>query len=121
MFCDPFRVRGGQENSVRDVARAERDEGGKQTGALAGSFAVAGIWTFLRDGLAKVPAMWNFGFMQQYGSSGGLWWSPMMIAVGFLIGPATIFVWFTSSFGWQDGVFGMVDMDSSILAAIPTH
>ena len=70
------------------------DEGGKQTGALAGSFAVAGIWTFLRDGLAKVPAMWNFGFMQQYGSSGGLWWSPMMIAVGFLIGPATIFVWF---------------------------
>ena len=70
------------------------DEGGKQTGALAGSFAVAGIWTLLRDAFAKVPAMWNFGFMQQYGSSGGLWWSPMMIAVGFLIGPATIFVWF---------------------------
>ena len=70
------------------------DEGGKQTGALFGSFAVAGIWTLLRDAFAKVPAMWNFGFMQKYGSSGGIWWSPMMIAVGFLIGPATIFVWF---------------------------
>lgn len=49
------------------------DEGGKQTGALFGSFAVAGIWTLLRDAFAKVPAMWNFGFMQQYGSSGGIW------------------------------------------------
>ena len=70
------------------------DEGGKQTGALFGSFAVAGVWTALRDWFAAVPAMWNFGFMQKYGSSGGVWWSPMMIAVGYLIGPATIFVWF---------------------------
>ena len=31
---------------------------------------------------------------------------------------ATILVWFTSSFGWADGAFGMVDMNDSILAAI---
>ena len=31
---------------------------------------------------------------------------------------ATIFVWFTSSFGWANGSFGMVDMESSILAVI---
>ena len=37
---------------------------------------------------------------------------------GTIILLATIFVWFTSSFGWQDGSFGMVDMDHSILAAI---
>lgn len=31
----------------------------------------------------------------------------------------SIFVWFTSSFGWNGGAFGMVnDMDASILAAI---
>jgi ferrous iron transport protein B len=37
---------------------------------------------------------------------------------GTIILLATIFVWFTSSYGWQDGVFGAVDMDHSILAAI---
>jgi ferrous iron transport protein B len=37
---------------------------------------------------------------------------------GTIILLATIFVWFTSSYGWQDGAFGSVDMDHSILAAI---
>ena len=92
------------------------DEGGKQTGALFGSFAVAGIWTLLRDAFAKVPAMWNFGFMQQYGSSGGIWWSPMMIAVGFLIGPATIFVWFLGAL-IGDGVILMGGQISGLLDA----
>jgi ferrous iron transport protein B len=31
---------------------------------------------------------------------------------------ATVFVWFASSFGWEDGSFGMTEMDNSILAAI---
>jgi ferrous iron transport protein B len=37
---------------------------------------------------------------------------------GTIILLATIFVWFTSSFGWEGGAFGMVDMESSILAGI---
>ena len=37
---------------------------------------------------------------------------------GSIILLSTIAVWFTSSFGMQDGQFGMVDMDNSILAAI---
>ena len=37
---------------------------------------------------------------------------------GTVILLATIFVWFTSSFGWANGSFGMVDMESSILAVI---
>jgi len=37
---------------------------------------------------------------------------------GTIILLATIFVWFTSNFGWEDGAFGMVDMDSSILAVL---
>lgn len=37
---------------------------------------------------------------------------------GTIILLATIFVWFTSTFGWENGSFGMVVMDSSILAAI---
>lgn len=37
---------------------------------------------------------------------------------GTIILLATIFVWFTSSFGWDENGFGMVYMDDSILAAI---
>ena len=38
---------------------------------------------------------------------------------GTIITLASVFVWFTSSFGFVDGAFGMVeDMDASILAAI---
>jgi ferrous iron transport protein B len=37
---------------------------------------------------------------------------------GTIILLATIFVWFTSSFGWEDGSFGMVGMSNSILAAL---
>ena len=37
---------------------------------------------------------------------------------GTVILLATIFVWFTSSFGWENGSFGMGDMESSILAVI---
>ena len=37
---------------------------------------------------------------------------------GTVILLATIFVWFTSSFGWANGSCGMVDMESSILAVI---
>lgn len=81
------------------------DEGGKQTGALFGSFGIAGLWTLLRDGFAKVPAMTNFDFMQKFGSMGGIWWSPMLLAVGYLIGPATILVWFL---GAVIGDFGIL-------------
>lgn len=37
---------------------------------------------------------------------------------GTIILLATVFVWFTSSFGWADGSFGMVEMNDSILAAV---
>ena len=37
---------------------------------------------------------------------------------GTIILLATVVVWFASSFGWDDGSFGMVDMDASLLAAI---
>ena len=37
---------------------------------------------------------------------------------GTIILLATIFVWFTSSFGWGEDGFGMVDMNESILAKI---
>jgi len=37
---------------------------------------------------------------------------------GTVILLASIFIWIASNLGWKDGIFGMVDMDSSILAVI---
>lgn len=37
---------------------------------------------------------------------------------GTIILLSTIFIWFTSSYGFSDGGFGAVDMDESLLAAI---
>lgn len=37
---------------------------------------------------------------------------------GTVILLATIFIWFASSFGWENGSFGMVEMNNSILAAV---
>jgi ferrous iron transport protein B len=39
---------------------------------------------------------------------------------GTIILLATIFVWFTSNFGWVNGAFGMVDMTESMLATAGT-
>ena len=79
------------------------DEGGKSMGYLGGSFAISGIWTVLRDKLAVVPAMKLVPGLANYGSMTGLWFSPMLIAVGYLIGPLTIGVWFL---GWVIGDIG---------------
>lgn len=80
------------------------DEGGKQTGFLFGSLGLAGLWTVLRDWFAAVPALKLFNFMTPYGSLGGLWFSPMLIAVGYLIGPATILVWLLGAFIGDFGI-----------------
>ena len=79
------------------------DEGGKSMGYLGGSFAISGIWTVLRDKLAVVPALKLVPGLANYGSMTGLWFSPMLIAVGYLIGPLTIGVWFL---GWVIGDIG---------------
>ena len=79
------------------------DEGGKSMGYLGGSFALSGVWTLLRDQFAVVPALKLVPGLANYGSMTGLWFSPMLIAVGYLIGPITIGVWFL---GWVIGDIG---------------
>lgn len=80
------------------------DEGGKQTGALFGALGLAGLWTVLRDWFAAVPALKLFNFMTPYGSMGGIWFSPMLLSVGYLIGPATILVWLLGAFIGDFGI-----------------
>ncbi len=62
---------------------------------LFASMGFAGIYTFLRDGLAVIPAM-----LCQLNIPGvvfGIYNSPMMLAVGFLVGTGVVFVWFAGA------------------------
>ncbi|GAB1475265.1 oligopeptide transporter, OPT family [Bacillota bacterium] len=71
------------------------DEGGKKAGTLFASLGVAALFTVLRDwfGVFGIGVVW-FKKMMNYGSLGGMWLSLMLVAVGFIIGPVFIGVWF---------------------------
>lgn len=70
------------------------DEGGKRAGLLFTSFGIAGIFAVLRDWFTVIPATWFSKYMMKYGSLGGFYISPMLIAIGYIIGPLFIGVWF---------------------------
>ncbi|NLT47747.1 MAG: peptide transporter, partial [Clostridiales bacterium] len=71
------------------------DEGGKKAGTLFASLGVAALFTVLRDwfGTFGAGVVW-FKKMMPFGSLGGMWLSLMLVAVGFIIGPVFIGVWF---------------------------
>lgn len=71
------------------------DEGGKKAGTLFASLGGAALLTVLRDWFGSFGSgiVW-FKNMQNYGSLGGFWLSPMLISVGYIIGPVAIGVWF---------------------------
>lgn len=70
------------------------DEGGKKAGMLFTSMGVAGIFAVLRDWFGKIPVTWFSEKMLQYGSYGGFYISPMLAAIGYIVGPVFIGVWF---------------------------
>ncbi len=70
------------------------DEGGKKAGTLFASFGIAAIFTFLRDWVAAFPQVLISSKMMAFKSQGGIWLSLMLIAVGYIIGPVYIGVWF---------------------------
>lgn len=70
------------------------DEGGKKAGMLFSSMGIAGIFACLRDWFAVIPATWFSKSMMKYGSLGGFYFSPMLVAIGYMIGPVVVGVWF---------------------------
>ena len=58
------------------------------------SIGVAGVFTYLRDSLGVIPAVSLSKSMMPYGSYFGLWYSPMLAGIGYIIGPVVIGVWF---------------------------
>ncbi|HWQ80007.1 MAG TPA: OPT/YSL family transporter [Anaerovoracaceae bacterium] len=81
------------------------DEGGKKSITLFSSLGVAAVFTVFRDWFAAIPATIMNGALAGRGIYAGIWLSPMLVAVGYIIGPLFIGVWFI---GAIIGDFGIV-------------
>ncbi len=81
------------------------DEGGKKSLTLFSSLGIAAIFTVIRDWFAAFPATIMNTALAGRGIYAGIWLSPMLIAVGYIIGPLFIGVWFL---GAIIGDFGIV-------------
>ncbi len=79
------------------------ETGGKMGGKLFGAMGFAGLFTALRDGLGVIPAM--VATLPVPGVSFGIYLSPMMLAVGFLVGTGAVVAWFA---GAVLGNFGII-------------
>ena len=80
------------------------DKGGKKAGILFGSMAFSALWAAVRDWFGKIPALMTFG-VSIPGGVFGIYMSPMMMSVGYILGPVLLSVWF---FGAVLGNFGIV-------------
>ena len=69
------------------------DKGSKKVGLLFVSMIVAGIFTYLRDWKMKITSTILSQKAMAYGSMAGVWLSPMLISIGYIIGPVVIGVW----------------------------
>lgn len=79
------------------------DAGGSTGKKLFGAMGFAALWSLLRDGLKIIPSM--AAQLPIPGVVFGIYASPMMLAVGFLIGTGAMVVWFA---GAVIGSFGIV-------------
>jgi uncharacterized oligopeptide transporter (OPT) family protein len=80
------------------------DEGGSKAKLLFTTIGLSGLFALLRDWFSMIPAVLMNQKMISYGSLGGIWLSPMLIAVGYIIGPVAISVWFLGAIIGDFGV-----------------
>ena len=96
------------------------DEGRKKSAWLFGSLGLSGVFTWLRDwGIAghRIPAMLSSEYITAtYGSQFAIWLSPMLISIGYIVGPLFIGVWFLGAL-IGDGLILIGGQASGILDA----
>lgn len=80
------------------------DKGGHKAAVLFSSVGFSALWAALRDGFGKIPTL-LLSNVAIPGVTFGIYASPMALAVGFLIGPLAVLVWFV---GALLGDFGIV-------------
>lgn len=90
--------------SAAESLKASGKTAAKESKTLFISMGFAAVYTWIRDNLAVLPAM----FLSKVNIPGvtfGIYNSPMMFAVGFIVGPVACIVWFV---GALIGDFGVV-------------
>ncbi len=109
---------GGTDDEVRAKRAGTADASGKGTGGkLFGAMGAAGVFCALRDAAGVVPAM--VATLSVPGVAFGIYCSPMLIAVGYLVGVGAVaawiagavfanfgLIWGASSLGAWDVAFG---------------
>lgn len=70
----------------------EGDKGGKKARVMFLTMLLTAAFTFLKDWFRKIPAL--FVAPSSYGASLGVYVSPMLVAIGYVIGFVPVFVWF---------------------------
>lgn len=102
------------------------DEGGRKSLTLFSSLGIAALITIVRDALKWIPStlpgdITKTGLASK-GVLAGIWLSPMLIGVGYIIGPLFIGVWFLGAilgdFGIVLGGTNMGLWDAATAAAI---
>ncbi len=81
------------------------DRSSKKVGLLFSSMGIAGIFTYLRDWKLMFSSTILSKTAGAYGSLAGIWLSPMLISIGYIIGPVVVGVWFL---GALIGDFGIL-------------
>ena len=80
------------------------DAGGHKAAVLFSGVGISGLFAFIRDGLGALPTLLMSG-VKIPGVIFGVYCSPMVLAMGFMIGPLSALVWFI---GGVIGDFGVV-------------
>ena len=99
------------------------DKGGRKAAILFSGVGFSGLFAIIRDGLRALPTFLFGGLKMPVVSPGvvifGIYCSPMVLAMGFMIGPLAALVWFAggiigdfgiviggTALGWWDEVIG---------------
>ena len=86
------------------------DSGGKTGAKLFGAMGFAGIYCAIRDWFAALPVMF-FSNITIPGVTFGIYNSPIMLAVGFLVGTGAVVAWFCGAVFANFGlIFGASQM-----------
>jgi len=90
--------------SAAESLLAADEAGALKSKTLFGALGLAAVYAFLRDNLKLLPQLF-FASDKVPGVALGIYNYPMLLAVGFMIGPVACFVWFI---GALIGNFGVV-------------
>lgn len=73
---------------------SEGDKGGKKSILMFAVMGVTALFTFLRDYLERIPSLLVSRRAAAFGSSAGIYLSPMLVGIGYIIGFLPVAVWF---------------------------